>query len=91
MTAVIWLWPLDLPFVVCQSGLGEGGSLLWTTQPTSAQEAQIDSLFRGAYQIALARIRDNRALFDRIVSALIEKQELSGDELRRLASVVQAP
>ncbi len=77
--------------VVCQSGLGEGGSLLWTTQPTSAQEAQIDSLLRGAYQIALARIRDNRALFDRIVSALIEKQELSGDELRRLASVVQVP
>ncbi len=72
--------------VVCQSGLGEGGSLSRTTLPTSAQESEIDALLRSAYQGALARIGENQVLFDCIVSALVEKQELSGDELRGLAS-----
>ena len=72
--------------IVCQSGLGEDSSLLWTSQPTAAQEQQIEGLLRNAYRNILTRLRDNRSLFDRVVAALFDKQELSGDELRQLAS-----
>jgi ATP-dependent Zn protease len=72
--------------IVCQSGLGEDGSLLWTTTPTPAQEQQIEGLLRNGYRNILTRLRDNRELFDRVVAALVEKQELSGAELRSLAA-----
>ena len=71
--------------VVCQSGLGEDGSLLWTTKPTAAQEQQIEGLLRNGYRNILTRLRDNQDLFDRVVAALMERQELSGNELRQLA------
>ena len=76
--------------VVCQSGLGEDGSLLWTTKPTPAQEQQIEGLLRNGYRNILTRLRDNRELFDLVVSALVERQELSGNELRELAGVKPA-
>ena len=34
----------------------------------------------------LTRLRDNRMVLDSIAEALVEKQELSGKELRELAS-----
>jgi cell division protease FtsH len=77
--------------VVCQSGLGEDGSLLWTTTPTPAQEQQIEGLLRNGYRNILTRLRDNRELFDRVVAALVERQELSGNELRELASDRKSP
>jgi ATP-dependent Zn protease len=71
--------------VVCQSGLGEGGSLRWTTEPSAAQEQQIDELLRNGYSSVRARLQVQRPLLDRVALALEEKQELSGNELRRLA------
>jgi ATP-dependent Zn protease len=72
--------------VVCQSGLGEDGSLLWTSAPNSAQEKQIEVVLRNAYRNILTRLRDNRTLLDRIAGALVARQELSGKELRELAA-----
>ena len=72
--------------IVCQSGLGEDGSLLWTSTPNTAQEQQIELVLRNAYRSVLTRLRDNRTVLDKIAGALVEKQELSGKELRELAS-----
>jgi AAA+ superfamily predicted ATPase len=70
--------------VICQSGLGEDGSLQWTDRPTITQETQIDALLRKAYSGVVARLQANRELLDRVVDVLESKQELSGAELRRL-------
>jgi AAA+ superfamily predicted ATPase len=70
--------------LICQSGLGDEGSLHWTESPTAAQERQIDGLLQKAYAGIVARLQSNRALFDRIVDTLVTKQELSGAELRTM-------
>jgi ATP-dependent Zn protease len=70
--------------LVCTSGLGADGSLHWTAAPTPAQHRQIDALLRGAYRETLAQLRRQRRLLDAIVTPLIERQELSGSELKAL-------
>jgi ATP-dependent Zn protease len=75
--------------VVCQSGLGDDRALHWTERPTSAQEKQIELLLAKAYRSVLARLEARRGLLDRIVGVLVEKQELSGGELRRLVASEQ--
>jgi ATP-dependent Zn protease len=70
---------------ICQSGLGDGGSLHWTASPTLDQERQIDDLLRKSYSSIVARLEAHRDLLDRVADALIRKQELSGNELRQLA------
>jgi len=78
--------------IVCQSGFGGDGFLRWTTEPTPSQEDKIDDVILGAYQSILSRLQAYRPLLDRVVAALEEKQELTGNELRRLAnSIPNAP
>lgn len=71
--------------IVCRSGLG-GGGLRWSTTPTSEQARQIDDLLSQSYRGIVTRLQSRRDLLDRIAEALVQKQELSGDELRRLAA-----
>jgi ATPase family protein associated with various cellular activities (AAA)/peptidase M41-like protein len=70
--------------LVCRSGLGDEGLLRWTTEPTAVQEAKIDELLRDTYANIRTRLQESHALLDRVVDALELKQELSGNELRRL-------
>jgi ATP-dependent Zn protease len=70
--------------IVCQSGLGDDGSLHWTERPTAAQERQIDALLGKAYSGIVARLQARRGLLEGIVAALEERQELSGAEVREL-------
>jgi cell division protease FtsH len=72
--------------IVCQSGLGGDNALHWTTRPTAGQEHQIDDLLRTGYSSVLARLQVQRPLLDRVAAALDAKQELSGNELRRLVA-----
>jgi ATP-dependent Zn protease len=74
--------------IVCQSGLGDDGLLRWTTQPTAAQEDTIDDVIGEAYRGVRTSLQACRPLLDRVTAALEEKQELSGNELRRLAESV---
>jgi ATP-dependent Zn protease len=74
--------------IVCQSGLGGDGLLRWTAQATLGQDDKIDELLRGAYQSVRGRLQACRPLLDRIAAALEDKQELSGNELRRLAESI---
>ena len=71
--------------IVCQSGLSGDGLLRWTAQPNHGQEDKIDELLGEAYRSIRGRLQGRRALLDHIAAALVEKQELSGNELRRLA------
>jgi len=72
--------------IVCQSGLGDDGGLRWTTQPSAPQEGQIDDLLRKTYDVTRASLQKHRTLLDRVVQVLEQRQELSGNELRELAS-----
>jgi ATP-dependent Zn protease len=71
-------------YIVCQSGLGEDGALYWTTKPNADQEKQMGALLATCYSGVVARLEANRGLLDRVADILVEKQELSGVELRRL-------
>jgi hypothetical protein len=74
--------------IVCQSGLGDDGLLRWTTQPSAGQDDTIDDLMREAYRTIRTRLQACRPLLDHITAALEDKQELSGNELRRLAGSI---
>jgi ATP-dependent Zn protease len=72
--------------IVSQSGLGDDGGLRWATQPTAAQEQQIDDLLRDCYKNIRAHLVAQRPLLDRVAAALVDKQEMGGDDLRQLVS-----
>ncbi len=71
-------------FVVCQSGLGGDGSLLWTERPTPDQEMQVGALISETYRGVVARLESSRTLLDKIAAALENRQELSGADVRAL-------
>ncbi|MEY4509879.1 MAG: hypothetical protein RLZZ450_2001 [Pseudomonadota bacterium] len=70
--------------LVCKSGLGGEGDLLWTDSPTRAQLDRAGVVLKLAYRAILGRLRGNRAQLEQLADALVEQQELSGDELRVL-------
>jgi len=71
--------------VICTSGFGGDGNLQWTAMPTGAQMQRIDALLKGAYRAAVKLLQNERRVLDRIAAALVEKQELDGGAVRRLA------
>jgi ATP-dependent Zn protease len=71
--------------IVCQSGLGDDNSLVWTTTPTPDQQQRVGELLRSSYQSIRLTLASNRSILDRIADVLVDKQELSGDALRELA------
>jgi ATP-dependent Zn protease len=74
--------------IVCQSGLGGDALLRWTTEPTAEQDEKIDEVIGEAYRSIRTSLQAHRQLLDRVTAALEEKQELSGNELRRIAESV---
>ena len=72
--------------IVCQSGLGDDNSLVWTATPTPDQQQQVGELLRSSYQSIRLTLASSRTILDLVAHALAEKQELSGEELRELAS-----
>lgn len=72
--------------IVCQSGLGDEGSLVWTSTPTPDQQEQVGELLRSSYQSIRLTLASNQLILDLVANALAEKQELSGKELRELVN-----
>jgi ATP-dependent Zn protease len=70
--------------LVCQSGLGINKALHWTKVPTPTQEKQIDQLLTKSYRSVVAKLSANRKLLDQVAQLLVDKQEISGAELRAL-------
>lgn len=70
--------------LVCKSGLGGEGDLLWTDSPSRAQLDRAGVVLKLAYRAILGRLRGNRAQLEQLADVLVEQQELSGEELRVL-------
>jgi AAA+ superfamily predicted ATPase len=77
--------------IVCQSGLGDDDALHWTERPTEVQEKQIGELLAKAYDNIVQRLEEHRALLDEIVAILLDRQELSGADLRGLLHAERVP
>ena len=50
-------------------------------------DAEVDRLVREAHETALAHLRDNRAAVESLVSLLLEKETVDGEEVARLAGL----
>jgi ATP-dependent Zn protease len=70
--------------IVCQSGLGDDNSLVWTATPTLEQQQQVGELLRNSYQSIRLTLAGNRPILDLVANSLADRQELSGEELREL-------
>lgn len=70
--------------LVCQAGLGSDGGLVWTRTATPTQEGAIRRLLRERLGVVKRRLRASRALLNGISELLVERQEVTGDELREI-------
>lgn len=70
--------------MVCRLGLGGAPRIHWRETPTEADRKEAEDLIDQAYARARDLIAARRDLAERIAAALIERQEMSGEELRKL-------
>ena len=75
--------------MVCQSGLAGEKALRWTEEPTPQHLRQVESLLRQAHTDALRTLTAWRSPFDKLVAALIEKQQVGVDEITALVSAAK--
>jgi AAA+ superfamily predicted ATPase len=69
--------------MVTQLGLG-GQSLFWSETITPAGVAVAESILQSEYERILGKLTSHRHLVNALSDALIERQELAGDEVRAL-------
>lgn len=65
-------------------GLGPDRNLMWSRTPSAEQLHQAGEILRDCYKAALMKLSQNRATLQRVADALVEHQELTGEEVRRL-------
>lgn len=70
--------------MICRLGLGAKPQLLWRSEPTAENWSEAEQLLAEAYEHARRLILTHRDLVERIAAVLIEKQEISGEELQRV-------
>ena len=70
--------------MVCRLGLGRSARLVWHETPTAQDRMEAEELIAESYARAKELIANHRGLVEQIVNALIERQEMSGEELRKL-------
>jgi len=70
--------------MVCRLGLGQNMRLQWRQTPTAQDLQEIESLIAESYEQAKALVAEHRDVAERIVDALMAKQEMSGEELAGL-------
>lgn len=71
--------------IVCYLGLGSSPKLRWREDPTDEDRREAEELLAEAYARTKELITNNRELVERAANALIERREVSGDELRQVA------
>ena len=72
--------------LVCNLGMGKTSSLIWGNTPRADQQDEIEKLLQEAYSTALAKLDAHRKSLDALSKALVEKQELMGDEVKAIVS-----
>lgn len=75
-----------LKAMAAEYGFSMRGGLVWRSRSDlpKAVEAEVRRELDRLYREARERIRSNRRLLDRIVTVLVEKQELTGPELKAM-------
>jgi len=76
---------------ICTAGLGGDGSLHWSSSPTAGQMRQVDRMLNSAYAAATKLLRSERTALDRLVDALVQRQELDGESVRALLAPARGP
>ena len=70
--------------LVAQQGLGPDRSLLWAREPGQGHGEQAERILREAYAAILQKLREEEDALRRLARALVDRQELSGDEVREV-------
>ena len=70
--------------MICRLGLGTRALLLWRETASSDDCQEAEKLIAEAYEQARRLIHTHRNLVERIAAVLIERQEISGEELQKL-------
>ena len=71
--------------LVCNLGMGKTSTLIWGNTPSADQQEEIEKLLQEAYSTALAKLEAHRKSLNALSKALVEKQELMGDEVKNIA------
>jgi hypothetical protein len=69
---------------VTRLGLGGNGRLLWVDTVSADDLAVAAAALTASYDRVLARLGRNRAKLDALAGELAARQELGGDEVRRI-------
>lgn len=70
--------------LVTRHGLGPEGSLLWTADPDDDDRLEADRLLTEAYERVWRKLDDRCDCLAAIMKALMDRQELTGEEVREL-------
>ena len=70
--------------MVTRLGLGGEGRLLWTDAESPSDRQLAEAILARAYQSVLRKLQKERTQLHVMAAALVEQQELSGDEVRSL-------
>jgi ATPase family associated with various cellular activities (AAA)/Peptidase family M41 len=75
--------------MVARLGLGQEPRLLWTDAPTEMDREQAAHLLSQTYERILLKLRNGSAALTSLAQALMERQELTGDEVRNIVLPAQ--
>ena len=67
-------------------GLGGGRRLMWSERASEADLTQAEATLSQAYERVLGRLKDNEVSLATLARALVDRQELTGDEVRAILS-----
>jgi cell division protease FtsH len=70
--------------LVTRYGLGPEGGLLWAENPDESQLEEADRLLREAYERVRQKLEERGDGLQAITKALVDRQEMTGEEVRRL-------
>jgi ATP-dependent Zn protease len=72
--------------MVTQLGLAGSGKLMWSDTMSTADRALAETAMSQSYDRALKKLKRHRPQLDRLARALVDRQELTGDEARAILS-----
>jgi ATP-dependent 26S proteasome regulatory subunit len=65
-------------------GFGKNSGLYYSESPDNELKKEVKRLLESAYRSVLKKLKKNRPTLNRLIQVLIEKQEISGKELKHL-------
>lgn len=72
--------------MVTQLGLAGSGKLMWSDTMSTADRALAETAMSQSYDRAVKKLKRHRQQLDRLARALVDRQELTGDEARAILS-----